>query len=120
MIAYREAVKHDMVQIRDEEIVRQMDLCTRKDFYERWEVKQGHDDVLMATLLANISRSEWHVGRLGDSNRVTTDHDEKPIRHLNAMPSVETIDTLTAESFKQLFKARQDYDKKRYRTLEGI
>lgn len=46
------------LEIFDEEIIRQMDLCTMT-YAMRWEVEYGHDDILMGMLLASVSCSQY-------------------------------------------------------------
>ena len=46
------------MEIFDAEIIRQMDLCTMSTGM-RWEVEYGHDDVLIAAMLAAVSCSQY-------------------------------------------------------------
>jgi hypothetical protein len=122
-ISYREAILHRMFTVRDEEVVRQMDLCTRKDSWERWEIEMGHDDVLMATLLANISRSEWHPRKLdGASSSVSTDadHDSRALSRLNPQLSFETLGTVTAANYKECVRDRHRWDSEEEQRQRGL
>jgi len=122
MITFRESILHRMCTIRDEEVVRQMDICTRKDTWERWEIAFGHDDVLMATLLANISRSEWHPRALeGATSRVSTDadHDSRALAKLNPQSSFETLGTVTAQVYRQVLKDRERFDREQEQQSKG-
>jgi hypothetical protein len=49
-----------MIFVRDEMLLTQMDMCTRRDSWARWDILHGHDDLLMAALIANITRAQWH------------------------------------------------------------
>ena len=114
MITFRESIVHRMCTIRDEEVVRQMDVCTRKDTWERWEIEFGHDDVLMATLIANISRSEWHPRAVdGASSSVSTDsdYDSKALAKLQPQTTCEHLGVITAEVYKQFIRDRDKYDR---------
>ena len=114
LITFRESIIHRMCVVRDEEVVRQMDVATRKDAWERWEIAFGHDDVLMAFMLANIARSEWHPRKLdGASSSVTSDadHDSRALARLNPQPSFEHIGSVTAEVYRQLLRDRDRFDR---------
>jgi len=118
MITFRESILHRMCTVRDEEVVRQMDICTRKDTWERWEIAYGHDDVLMATLLGNIARSEWHPRKLeGATSSVSTDADQdsRALSKLNPQTSFETLGTVTAEVYKQVMRERDRFDREQER-----
>jgi hypothetical protein len=123
MITFRESIVHRMCTIRDEEVVRQMDVCTRKDTFERWEIEYGHDDVLMATLLGNISRSEWHPRKLdGASSSISTDadHDSRALAKLNPQSSFETLGTVTASVWKELVRDRERWDREQDLRERGL
>lgn len=113
LITFRESILHRMCTVRDEEVVRQMDAATRKDAWERWEISFGHDDVLMAFMLANVARSEWHPRAIeGASSAVTSDadHDSRALARLNPQPSFEHLGTVTAAVYRQLLRDRDRYD----------
>jgi hypothetical protein len=113
LITYRESILHRMVTIRDEEVVRQMDVATRKDSWERWEIAFGHDDILMATMLANVARSEWHPRRLeGATSKLSTDaeHDSRALSKLHPQSTFEHLGSVTAAVYKQLLRDRDRYD----------
>lgn len=113
LITYRESILHRMVTIRDEEVIRQMDVATRKDSWQRWEIAFGHDDVLMAMMLANISRQEWHPRAVeGATSRVTTDaeQDSRALSRLNPQMTFEHIGNVTAATYKEMIKDRNRYD----------
>ena len=113
LITYRESILHRMITIRDEEVVRQMDVATRKDSWERWEVNFGHDDVLVATMLANIARSEWHPREVtGATTRVSTDADtsSRALDKLQAQPSFEHLGVVTAAAYRELMRQRHRWE----------
>src|SRR4029077_2850633 len=113
LITYRESILHRMITIRDEEVVRQMDVATRKDSWERWEIAFGHHDILMATMLANVARSEWHPRRLeGATSKLSTDaeHDSRALSKLHPQSTFEHLGSVTAAVYKQLLRARDRYD----------
>jgi hypothetical protein len=113
LITYRESILHRMITIRDEEVVRQMDVATRKDSWERWEIAFGHDDILMATMLANVARSEWHPRRLeGATSKLSTDaeHDSRALSKLHPQSTFEHLGSVTAAVYKQLLRDRDRYD----------
>src|SRR5580765_660267 len=114
LITFRESIVHRMCTVRDEEIVRQMDVATRKDSWERWEIAFGHDDVLMAFMLANIARSEWHPRKVeGATSSLSTDsdYDSRALQKLNPQPSFEHLGSVTAEVFKQVTRDKDRYDR---------
>jgi hypothetical protein len=43
---------------KDEELIRQMDLCTLSGGL-RWEVEYGHDDILISSMLAVVAASQY-------------------------------------------------------------
>jgi hypothetical protein len=114
LITFRESILHRMCTVRDEEVVRQMDVATRKDSWERWEIAFGHDDVLMAFMLANVARSEWHPRKLeGATSALTTDAEteSRALQKLNPQVSFENIESVTASVYKQLLRDRDRYDR---------
>lgn len=122
LITFRESIIHRMCTVRDEEVVRQMDVATRKDSWERWEIAYGHDDVLMAFMLANIARSEWHPRTLeGATSAVTSDadHDSRALAKLNPQPSFEHLGTVTAEVYKRMCRDRDRYDAEQSQRQRG-
>jgi hypothetical protein len=122
LITFRESILHRMCTVRDEEVVRQMDVATRKDSWERWEIAFGHDDVLMAYMLANIARSEWHPRKLeGATSSVSTDSDQdsRALQRLNPQSTFEHLGSVTAEVYKQLLKGRDRYDREQEQKAKG-
>jgi hypothetical protein len=122
LITFRESILHRMCTVRDEEVVRQMDVATRKDSWERWEIAFGHDDVLMAYMLANIARSEWHPRKLeGASSSLSTDadYDSKALRKLNPQMSFEHLGSVTAAVFKQVCRDKDRYDREEAEKKRG-
>jgi hypothetical protein len=114
LITFRESIVHRMCTVRDEEVVRQMDVATRKDSWERWEIAFGHDDVLMAYMLANIARSEWHPRKLeGATSSLSTDADQdsRALQKLNPQTTFEHLGSVTAAVYKTLLKDRDRYDR---------
>lgn len=123
LITFRESILHRMCTVRDEEVVRQMDVATRKDSWERWEIAFGHDDVLMAYMLANIARSEWHPRRLeGASSSLSTDadYDSRALQKLNPQTTFEHLGSVTASVYKQLLKDRDRYDREEEQRKRGF
>lgn len=59
MTAYRSGIRAHFVHPRDEALVSQMDMATRKDAM-RWEVEYEHDDLIMAATIGWIAREQWH------------------------------------------------------------
>ena len=61
---FRGALRDGMKKIpgglvpRDPELIEQMDECTMSAGM-RWEVEKGHDDVLMAFMLAVVAKAQW-------------------------------------------------------------
>jgi hypothetical protein len=122
LITFRESIVHRMCTVRDEEVVRQMDVATRKDAWERWEIAFGHDDVLMAFMLANVSRSEWHPRKLdGASSAVTSDadHDSRALSRLNPQTTFEHCGNVTAAVYKQLLRDRDAYEHEQEQLRRG-
>lgn len=122
LITFRESILHRMCTVRDEEVVRQMDVATRKDSWERWEIAFGHDDVLMAFMLANIARSEWHPRKVeGATSSVSTDadYDSKALRRLNPQTSFEHLGSVTAAIFKQVQRDKDKYDREESERKRG-
>lgn len=74
-MALREASSTDGdygIRLFDAELVSQIELCTRKDV--RIDVRKGHDDILFAAMIANLSRYQWAPPR--SPNRVRSNDDE--------------------------------------------
>lgn len=59
MTAFRSGIRARLVKPRDEALVSQMDMATRKDAM-RWEVEYEHDDLIMAAIIGWIAREQWH------------------------------------------------------------
>lgn len=112
LITYRECILHGMILLKDEEVVRQMDLATRKDAWTRWDIERGHDDVLFATMLANIARAEWHPRKLDGSYQSTLNEEEpKALARYQPQPTIEHVGLITAQSFEAIQRERQRYDR---------
>ncbi|MBO0887659.1 hypothetical protein J2P12_01010 [Candidatus Bathyarchaeota archaeon] len=123
LITYRESILHRMITIRDEEVVRQMDVATRKDSWERWEIAYGHDDILMATMLANIARSEWHPRKVeGVTSALSTDADKdsRALQRLNPQPSFEHLGSVTASVYHQLVREKERWDREDDQRKRGL
>lgn len=62
--AYRESLRAGVkgipggIEVYDEELIRQMDLATLGGGF-RWEVRKGHDDVLLAGMLCIVTRAQY-------------------------------------------------------------
>jgi len=62
--AFRECLRAGLkghvggIEIYDEELVRQMDIATFTEGL-RWEVSKGHDDILLASMLAIVTRAQY-------------------------------------------------------------
>jgi len=50
------------LQVYDESLVSQIDLCTLKEW--RWEVERDHDDILVAYAIACLTREEFPPPRM--------------------------------------------------------
>jgi hypothetical protein len=83
------------LSLHDEEIIRQMDLMTMATGM-RWEVEHGHDDVIMAFMLAVIACSQypppnianWKANYLEKNQKSTALESLSPQQHLqNALRS---------------------------------
>jgi hypothetical protein len=122
LITFRESIVHRMCTVRDEEVVRQMDVATRKDSWERWEIAFGHDDILMAYMLANVARSEWHPRKLeGATSSLSTDADQdsRALQKLNPQMTFEHLGSVTAGVYKQLLRDRDRYDREEEQKKRG-
>lgn len=79
MTAFREAIKYKMLLVRDEVLLQQMDMCTRKDSWQRWDIEKGHDDLLMSALIANITRAQYHPRTYSEAGgTVYSEHTKLP------------------------------------------
>lgn len=58
MDAYRAALRERRCIPYSRALLSQMDVATRKEGF-RWEVVRGHDDILVACMVAWISREQW-------------------------------------------------------------
>lgn len=114
MTVYRESIANSMFIVRDNLVLQQMDKASRRDPWERWEITKGHDDVLFATMLANMARYQWHLSRTdGVYSNVTTDADQesRALARLAPQSSFEHIGEVTAGVYKELLKDRDRYDR---------
>lgn len=70
-IAIREGMKGRMggIEVYDPDLIDQMDLATLTEAAKTWEVSSGHDDILMATMLANITCVQYPPPRVLGRNR---------------------------------------------------
>lgn len=71
------------VTLYDDQLVSQIDRCTRKDF--RVDVEKGHDDILFACMLANIAMRHWAPPRA--PNRSRNDEQEGEQRVMDVIKS---------------------------------
>ena len=71
------------VTLYDDQLVSQIDRCTRKDF--RVDVEKGHDDILFACMLANIAMRHWAPPRA--PNRARNDEQEGEQRVMDVIKS---------------------------------
>jgi hypothetical protein len=113
MTVYRESIANAMFTVRDSLVLQQMEKASRRDPWERWEITRGHDDVLFAAMLANMSRYQWHVPRSGSGGHVTTDADQdsRALAKLNPQTSFETLGTVTADTYRQVLRDRDKWDR---------
>lgn len=56
--AFRAALRDQRVKPRSKALVNQMRVCSRIEGF-RWDVRRGHDDILLAALIAWIAREQW-------------------------------------------------------------
>jgi hypothetical protein len=121
MTVYRESIANSMFIVRDSRVLQQMELASRKDAWERWEIVKGHDDVLFAAMLANMARYQWHVQSTGATSAVTSDadHDSRALAKLNPQPSFEHLGTVTAEVYKRMCRDRDRYDAEQSQRQKG-
>jgi hypothetical protein len=70
-IALREGIKGNIggIEVYDPDLIDQMDLATLTEAAKSWEVTSGHDDILMATMLANITCVQYPPPRTLARNR---------------------------------------------------
>jgi len=96
MTAFREAIKWKMIFIRDEMLLSQMDMCTRKDSWARWEIEKGHDDLLMAGLIANITRAQWHPRQFSQSGTTYSEQTKLPdkVKHDRTAATLDDVITM--------------------------
>ena len=56
--AYRAALRERRIKPRSRALVSQMRVCSRIEGF-RWDVRRGHDDILLAALISWIAREQW-------------------------------------------------------------
>lgn len=56
---YRIGLMQDEVYPRSQTVLSQIERCERKEFGMRWDVRRGHDDVLMAHFITWIMIVQW-------------------------------------------------------------
>lgn len=56
--AYRAALREQRVKPRSRALISQMRVCSRIEGF-RWDVRRGHDDILLAGLISWIAREQW-------------------------------------------------------------
>lgn len=123
--AFRESIRETGLEVRDEQLVGQMDLAQRVVTNVGWRVKRGHDDILFAALLANVAALHYPPPLRNAKVRKPGEEEEKP--RVNYKLEGITVDEKTGESdvtamLKRHVAAVKRYDKdlKRKRWLEGI
>lgn len=80
--AYRAALRDQRVTPRSKALVSQMRVCSRIEGF-RWDVRRGHDDILLAALIAWIAREQWAPPvSLGGKKPEGTDADEPLIQRV--------------------------------------
>jgi hypothetical protein len=73
MDAFRAAIRERRVTVRDAGLLVQMEACERSDDF-RWQVKRGHDDILISALVGWICLEQWAPPRkLGSSSPMKMD-----------------------------------------------
>jgi hypothetical protein len=78
MDAFRSAIRERRVFVRDEALATQMENCERSDDF-RWQVKRGHDDILISALVGWICVEQWAPPRsLNSSSPYKDSIDEIP------------------------------------------
>lgn len=78
--------------INDEEIIRQMDLATVGQGL-RWEVEYGHDDILMAVLLATVACAQYPPPNILNfiGNTQSRDRSQGPIGKLKPQSNLQDV-----------------------------
>lgn len=92
MTAFREAIHYKVITIRDEALISQMDMCTRRDSWQRWDIEHGHDDLLMAALIANITRAQWHPKRISHEGGTIYSEETKLPSKVSTDRTAATVD----------------------------
>jgi hypothetical protein len=102
------------LDVNDEEIIRQMDLCTMS-VGMRWEVEFGHDDVLMAALLAVVACSQYPPPNILSftSNVFEKQRSSSALAKLKPQPNMH-------QWLKADLKAIIGADKKKCRSVMGV
>jgi hypothetical protein len=79
------------LEVYDEELVRQMDLCTMSTGM-RWEVEYGHDDILMAAMMSVIACSQYPPPNIMSmtGNVLDKDRTSSALAKLKAQPDLQT------------------------------
>jgi intein/homing endonuclease len=123
MTVYRESIGNRMFTLRDEVVMQQMELASRKDPWERWEIVKGHDDVMFAAMLANMARYQWHPRKIEvASSAISTDAEQtsRALSRLNPQTSFEHLGSVTAAVYKQLLRDREKWDDNEDKRQKGL
>ena len=88
MDAFRHALRERRVIVRDKATYNQMDSCERSDDF-RWQVKRGHDDILISALVGWICLEQWAPPRrgLGAKSPLADEVDESQFKFRNDLQS---------------------------------
>jgi hypothetical protein len=83
------------IEVYDEELLYQMDLCTLTERASGWEVERGHDDILFAYFLANIGRVHYPPPLMqGDRSRRGDIDGDDPVGRLPFKVQDDVTDSL--------------------------
>ena len=75
--AFRSAVRHGRAKPYDKQLLSQMEAAQIID--GRWEIKIGHDDILMAAMIGWIAGEQWHqIGQGISSKAMDLDGEAAP------------------------------------------
>lgn len=65
---FRTAIRFNRCKVYDKALLSQMESAEMID--GRWEVRSGHDDILMAAMIGWIVGEQWHHGGIGGSKQL--------------------------------------------------
>lgn len=108
--AFREALRAGRrgipggIEIYDEELVRQMDICTFREGL-RWDVEKGHDDILVASMLCVVTMAQYpppnilaYVGQTLETN------DARRSTAMDFMKPQPSLDSMLKKDLEYVFR----------------